>query len=85
MLKASRNRSFIRLYAWPLFFCLANLSPGGADAQENDWRFSTTERIVTIGDVHGAFDALIETLQAADLVDSDLSWTGGGAHLVLCL
>lgn len=83
MLKASRNRSFIRLYAWPLFFCLANLSPGAADAQENDWRFSTTERIVTIGDVHGAFDALIETLQAADLVDSDLSWTGGGAHLVL--
>ena len=40
------------------------------------------DRIVAIGDVHGAYDRLVEILQKADLVDARLQWSGGKAHLV---
>lgn len=51
-------------------------------AQADEWHFSGAKRIVAIGDVHGAYDALIETLQAADVIDSKLAWSGGKTHLV---
>lgn len=50
--------------------------------QADEWHFSGAERIVAIGDVHGAYDALIETLQAADVIDDKLAWSGGKTHLV---
>lgn len=40
------------------------------------------ERIVAVGDIHGAFDALTAILQQAGLVDSKLHWVGGKATLV---
>ena len=40
------------------------------------------ERIVAVGDVHGAFDQLVAILRAATLVDERQHWTGGRAHLV---
>jgi calcineurin-like phosphoesterase family protein len=40
------------------------------------------ERIVAVGDVHGAYDRLVEILRAAGLVDARLHWSGGRAHLV---
>jgi hypothetical protein len=51
-----------------------------ADADE--WHYPDVDRIVAIGDVHGAYDALVQTLQAADVIDSNLSWNGGKTHLV---
>ncbi len=39
-------------------------------------------RIVAIGDVHGAYDALVEVLGAANLVDDGLAWSGGDSVLV---
>lgn len=51
-------------------------------AQADEWHFSGAERIVAIGDIHGAYDALIETLQAADVIDSKLAWSAGKTHLV---
>lgn len=42
----------------------------------------TTERVVAIGDVHGAYDRLVAILRAAGLVDGRARWTGGRAILV---
>jgi hypothetical protein len=40
------------------------------------------ERIVAIGDVHGAFDRLTGILTSAGLIDAKGSWAGGKTHLV---
>lgn len=42
----------------------------------------TTERIVAVGDVHGAFDAFVAILREAKLIDDRRRWTGGRAILV---
>ena len=43
---------------------------------------ATAQRLVAIGDIHGAYDELVTLLQAAELIDSDLDWSGGTAVLV---
>jgi hypothetical protein len=40
------------------------------------------ERIVAVGDVHGAYDRFIEILQTSGLIDEKQRWSGGRAHLV---
>ena len=40
------------------------------------------ERIVAVGDIHGAFDQLVTILQAAELLDERRQWVGGRAVLV---
>jgi hypothetical protein len=40
------------------------------------------ERIVAVGDVHGAYDQLVQLLQAAGVLDARLHWSGGRTHLV---
>ena len=40
------------------------------------------ERIVAIGDVHGAYDRFVEILKTAGLIDDRERWSGGKAHLV---
>jgi hypothetical protein len=42
----------------------------------------TTERVVAVGDVHGAFDNFTAILQAAKIVDARNRWSGGRAVLV---
>jgi hypothetical protein len=42
----------------------------------------TKERIVAIGDVHGAYDRFVEILRAAALVDDRGRWNGGRSILV---
>jgi len=51
-------------------------------AAADDWHYSDVKRIVAVGDVHGAYDALISTLQHSDVIDGDLAWSGGSTHLV---
>lgn len=51
-------------------------------AQADEWHFSDVERIVAVGDVHGAYDALVSTLHNASVIDADLAWSGGKTHLV---
>ena len=46
----------------------------------SDWR--AVPRIVAVGDVHGAYDNLVAILETAGLVDGELHWSGGKAHLV---
>ena len=52
-------------------------------AQADEWHFSGVERIVAVSDIHGAYGALVETLQEADVVDKRLAWSGGKTHLVI--
>jgi hypothetical protein len=40
------------------------------------------ERIVAVGDVHGAYEPLVGILRAAGILDGRLRWAGGRAHLV---
>src|SRR5438552_5416123 len=40
------------------------------------------DRVVAVGDVHGAYDRFVEILRASQLVDDRLRWTGGRTHLV---
>ncbi len=51
-----------------------------ADAAEPD-RFRA-ERVVSFGDVHGAYGPLVTLLGELGLIDADLSWQGGATHLV---
>jgi hypothetical protein len=69
-----------RVLMWLVFLALA-WSPSWL-AQADDGHFTGVPRIVAIGDVHGAYDALLETLQAAGVLDRRLSWAAGDTHLV---
>ncbi|MDJ0793660.1 MAG: metallophosphoesterase [Woeseiaceae bacterium] len=40
-------------------------------------------RVVAISDVHGAFDAMVQTLRNVDILDDELNWAGGDTHLVV--
>lgn len=43
---------------------------------------TTTERIVAVGDVHGAYERFVAILRSAGLIDSRQRWIGGRAILV---
>ena len=62
-----------------LLCCCMPLSLAHAD----DWQFSGVNRIVAVGDIHGAYDAAVSTLQQAGIIDDHLAWSGGDTHLVL--
>jgi hypothetical protein len=40
------------------------------------------ERVVAIGDVHGAYDRFVEILKLTGIIDNDLRWVGGRTHVV---
>lgn len=44
--------------------------------------FDGVDRVVAIGDIHGAYDRFVEILQTTELIDAGLKWSGGKAHLV---
>src|SRR4029453_2156891 len=49
---------------------------------EPECEFDHVERIVAVGDVHGAYDASAGILRTGGLVDDRQRWTGGKVHLV---
>ncbi len=49
----------------------------------DEWRVDGADRIVAISDIHGAFSAMVETLQQADVIDDKKGWSGGTTHLVI--
>jgi hypothetical protein len=51
-------------------------------AKDPPCEFDGVSRIVAVGDVHGAYDHLIDILRAAAVIDGQDRWTGGTAHLV---
>ena len=67
-----------RLLVSMVFFCLP-ISASSAD----QWQFSEVDRIVAVSDIHGAYDALVETFQIAGVIDTELGWSGAKTHLVV--
>ena len=49
----------------------------------SDWLVNDANRVVAVADVHGAFDAMVETLKKADVLDDGLAWSAGDTHLVI--
>jgi len=47
------------------------------------WQFDNVERVVAISDIHGAYEAMVQTLQSAAVIDDTLNWSGGRTHLVI--
>jgi hypothetical protein len=47
------------------------------------WTFDAVERVVAIADIHGAYDAMVSTLQSASILNEELQWSGGRSHLVI--
>jgi hypothetical protein len=55
-----------------------------ATAQGRDaaYEWNGVERVVAVGDVHGAYESFAAVLESAGLIDWRLQWIGGRAHLV---
>jgi hypothetical protein len=62
------------------FLVLAFTALPGEAAERAIW--DDVPRIVALGDIHGAYDNLVGVLKSAQLIDDQLRWQGGEAHLV---
>jgi calcineurin-like phosphoesterase family protein len=83
------NRIFARPRLGIISFCLCVFTAVVLSAPDrvraasaSGCEFNGVQRIVAIGDVHGAFDRLTGILTAAGLTDTKGSWIGGRTHLV---
>ena len=47
------------------------------------WRFDDVDRVVALSDIHGAFGPMVDALQNVGVLDDELTWSGGTAHLVV--
>jgi len=65
------------------FFVLIALTTIPHNVWAREWRFDDVDRVVAIADIHGAYDAMVETLQNVDVLGDDLEWTGGQTQLVI--
>jgi hypothetical protein len=66
-----------------LLLGLLILSFASAVAVAQDWRVENADRVVAISDVHGAYEAMVATLQQTGVIDDQLAWIGGATHLVI--
>lgn len=62
---------------------LALACVASAAEPEIRWRWSGVDRVIAIGDVHGARDALVEALRESGVISTTEKWSAGRAHLVL--
>jgi hypothetical protein len=83
-----RKRALFSFAFW-IGFCLSVwvLKPGLAAVQNQlsskipcEWK--GVEKIVVVGDLHGAYESFLKILKGTGLVDDQLHWTGSKAHLV---
>ena len=77
MLYAAIRRA---LYFFVLFAFLSY--PAASSAEEIPWEWSGIERIVVVGDLHGEYENFVKILKGTGVLDKDLHWTAGNAHLV---
>lgn len=84
------SRTRASLYNVPVAFGLAaavaifalTSSTPAAQTDVSPCDITTPERVVAIGDIHGAFDTFVAILREAGLVDRSRRWSGGKAVLV---
>ena len=60
-------------------FALSIVTPAAA---KSACEWDGIERVVAIGDVHGAYDRFVEILKVAGIIDGDAHWIAGPTHLV---
>jgi hypothetical protein len=79
----TESRSFRRwrgvLAAALAVLAIAPLAPLRA-ADQCEWK--DVDRIVAVGDVHGAYDRYVEILRVAGIIDAKDRWAGGTTHFV---
>jgi hypothetical protein len=69
-----------RLRLFPLVLAAALLWTCHALAAQAEWR--GVERVVAVGDIHGAYDEVTGILREAGVIDDQQRWIGGQTHLV---
>jgi hypothetical protein len=52
-------------------------------ALSETWRWADVDKVVAVSDVHGAYRAMVRTLQNAGVLDGEGAWAGREAHLVI--
>ena len=67
----------------PLLLLVLTLFGAVSQAAADDWRVDDAGRIVAIADVHGAYTAMVATLQNVGVIDDQLRWSGAATHLVI--
>ena len=68
-----------------LFFCFLSLDIFSAQdpiSPQIPCEWTGVDRIVVVGDLHGAYESFLKILQGTGVVDSRLHWTGEKTHLV---
>ena len=66
-----------------IFACLIIFSLNiSLRSESNQCVWKGVDKIIAVGDVHGAYDSFVKILKAAGLVDDMLKWSGGKTHLV---
>lgn len=75
MTRAAHPR--LRLLALAICLCASS-----AAARDESCEVTGAERVVAVGDVHGAYAEFVAVLRMAGLVDEKARWAGGKAHFV---
>jgi len=68
-----------------LLCCLSFLFlafPAFSRSADIPYEWTTIERIIVIGDLHGDYDNFVKILKGTQVVDPDLHWAAGKVHLV---
>lgn len=77
-----KSRQSVGKTIWPsLVFAVITLSTS-IPATGDTYEYETPARVVAIGDINGALTEIVALLQQLEIVNQDLSWTGGDSHLV---
>jgi len=76
------RRRFLVLTGGLLVLACWAATPRAQPAAATACNVTTTERVVAIGDVHGAYDQFVAILRTAGLVNARDRWSGGRAVLV---
>lgn len=50
--------------------------------EKSDWNYTSVAKILAIGDIHGQYQRLVDNLKANGVIDDELNWIYGDAHLV---
>jgi hypothetical protein len=77
----SRRRFAAAFWIAALMLAAAGLA-AAADERDGSCRIETRERIVAVGDVHGAYERFVAILRQARVIDARDRWTGGRTVLV---
>jgi len=83
MMKAPMSLAITSLRATALVGLVALAPAAAAPASEAEGVWRDVDRVVAVGDLHGANENLVALLESAALLDADGRWSGGASHLVV--